>query len=130
MLPLPSWSDIVIPKHWPKNVKSTVLHVISLAHYAITYARGWAADSINARVRLQAKLDAALEEIAKLREEIRIKDVRMARIHCHKRPHYRPVERLAILELKAARGWSLSKTARAFLVTPATIAYWLRGVSP
>ena len=79
-----------------------------------TYARGWAANSMNARVRLQAKLNTALEEIAKLREELRIKDARMARIDPQKRPHYPAVERMAILELKAVRGWSLSQTARAF----------------
>ncbi len=95
MLPLPCSSDIIIPKSWPKNIKSRVLHVISLAHYAITYARGWAANSINARVRLQAKLNVALEEIAKLREELRIKDSRMARIDPQKRPHYPAVERMS-----------------------------------
>jgi len=128
MLPLSCSSDIVIPKSWPKNIKSTILQVISLAHYAITYARGWAANSINARVRLQAKLNVALEEIAKLREELRIKDSRMARIDPQKRPHYPAVERMAILELKAARGWSLSQTAKAFLVTPATVAFWLKRI--
>ena len=128
MLPLSSSPDIIIPKSWPKNIKSVVLHAISLAHYAITYARGWAANSINARVRLQAKLNTAIEEIAKLREELRIKDARMARIDPLKRPHYPAVERMAILELKAARGWSLSQTAKAFLVTPATIASWLKRI--
>ena len=102
MLPLSCSSDISVPKSWPKNIKSAVLHVISLAHYAITYARGWAANSINARVRLQAKLNTTLEEIAKLREELRIKDARMARIDPQKRPHYPAVERMVILELKAA----------------------------
>lgn len=34
------------------NVKSAVLRVVSLAHYAIVTARGWAANSINAQVRL------------------------------------------------------------------------------
>ena len=104
MLPLSCSSDIIIPKSWPKNIKSTVLHVISLAHYAITYARGWAANSINARARLQARLSNALGEIAKLREELRIKDARMAKIDAQERPHYPPVERMAILELKTARG--------------------------
>ena len=128
MLPLSSSSDIIIPKSWPRDIKSTVLRVISLAHYAITYARGWAANSINARVRLQAKLNVALEEIAKLREELRIKDARMARINPQKRLHYPAVERMAILELKAVRGWSLSQTAKAFLVTPATIGSWLKRI--
>ncbi len=35
---------------------------------------------------------------------------------------------MAILELRAARGWSLSQTAKAFLVTPATIASWLKRI--
>jgi putative transposase len=33
---------------------------------------------------------------------------------------------MAILELKAARGWSLEQTAKAFLVTAATIATWMK----
>jgi len=33
---------------------------------------------------------------------------------------------MAILELKAARGWSLEQTARAFQVTSATIAFWMK----
>src|SRR5581483_1017096 len=42
------------------------------------------------------------------------------------RPHYAPTERLAILELRAARGWSLAQTASIFQVTPATIASWTK----
>ena len=33
---------------------------------------------------------------------------------------------MAILELRAARGWSLEQTARRFLVTAATIAAWMK----
>jgi hypothetical protein len=35
---------------------------------------------------------------------------------------------MAILELKAARGWSLAQAARAFLVEPDTIATWLQRI--
>jgi hypothetical protein len=31
--------------------------VISLAQFTITYTRGWAADSVNTRVRLKAERD-------------------------------------------------------------------------
>ena len=62
----------------------------------------------------------------RLREELRIKDARMAHLPAHRRPHYPPMERMAILELRAARGWSLAQTAKAFLVTEATISSWLR----
>jgi putative transposase len=50
----------------------------------------------------------------------------MERILPHRRPHYPPIERLAILELRAARGWSLAQTARQMLVTPLTVASWTR----
>jgi hypothetical protein len=41
-----------------------MLHVISLTHFAMTYARGWAADSVNQRVRLRAELDRSEQELA------------------------------------------------------------------
>jgi transposase InsO family protein len=92
----------------------------------VTTARGWAAKSLSAQVRLRAQRDRLRQEIALLREEIRIKDLRMSRIPPHRRPHYTPVERMAILELRAARGWTASRTADRFLVTPATIASWMQ----
>ena len=92
------------------------------------YARAWAADSINARVRLAAENDQLHEACALLREELRIKDTRIAQIAPQRRPHYGPYERMAILELRAARGWSLKQTADTFLVTPATIASWLKRI--
>ena len=115
-----------LPRNWPASVKSAVIHVISLAQYSLAQARGWAADSRNARIGLKAKLDRANQEIALLREEMRIKDARMRHSPPHQRPHYPPIERMAILELKSARNWSLAQAARAFLVTSATISYWLR----
>jgi transposase InsO family protein len=119
---------IPLPKGWQGCVKSAVLHAIALAHYAIVYARAWAADSINARVRLAAENDRLHEECALLREELRLKDARTAQIAPQRRPHYNPHERMAILELRAARGWSLKQTADTFLVTPATIAAWVKRI--
>ena len=54
MLTKPEEPRIPLPKGWQGCVKTAVLHAIALAHYAIVYARAWAADSINARVRLSA----------------------------------------------------------------------------
>ncbi len=82
----------------------------------------------NARTRLAGYLQGSLDEISLLEEELRIKDARMAMIGAHRRPHDRPIERMAILELKAARGWSQDETARCFLVKPTTIASWLRRI--
>jgi hypothetical protein len=99
-----------------------MLHIVSLAKYAAVYTRSWAADCPKARVRLRIERDQHQEDNALLREELRIKDARMASIPAHHRPFYRPKERLAILELKAARGWSLEQTAKRFFVCPKTIA--------
>src|SRR5262249_21900001 len=55
-----------------------------------------------------------------------IKNARMARVDPKRRPYYSPEERLAILALRAARGWTQAQTARAFQVKPETIASWTR----
>jgi hypothetical protein len=86
MLANPQPPRIHLPKAWQDCVKSAVLH------------------GINARVRLAAENDRLHEELALLREELRIKDTRMAQIAPQRRPHYSAHERMAILELRAARG--------------------------
>jgi transposase InsO family protein len=115
-----------LPKGWPKHVRSAVIHTISMAQVALTATRSWAANNWNARIRLKAENDRLRQEVSLLQEEIRIKDDRMRRIPAHRRPHYAPVERMAILELRAARGWSLAQTARRLLVSTATVASWMR----
>jgi hypothetical protein len=96
---------IHLPKGWQDGVKSAVLHAIALAHYAIVHARALAADSINTRVRLASENDRLHEARAHLREELRINDTRIAQIAPQRRPHYGLHERMAILELHAARVW-------------------------
>lgn len=98
---------LVLPTSWSRGVRSALLHVVSLAQYAAVYTRSWAAESRNARVRLKADNDQLQQEVALLRAEIRLKDPRMACLPALRRPHYPPAERLEILELRAARGWSL-----------------------
>ena len=117
---------IPLPKGWSDHVRAATLHVISLAQFALAHARGRAAYRLDASVRLAAQDDGHRQEVALLREELRIKDIRLARIEPRKRPHYPARERLAILLLRSTRGWSLEQTARTFLVTQATLAYWNR----
>jgi len=114
-----------LPHGWPRRVRSAVVHAISLAHTSLTSARGWAANSWNARVRLKKENGRLGQEIQLLLEELRIKDARMGHLPAQRRPHYPPTERLAILELRAARGWSLAQTASRLLVTPVTVAAWV-----
>jgi transposase InsO family protein len=120
--------EIPLPRGWPSQVKSAILHVISLSQFSLAYTRGWAANSRNSRIRLKAELDRAHQEIALLREELRIHKLRMAQLPPHRRPYYRPAERMAILQMKAARGWSLEQASQEFLVTADTIRSWLKRV--
>ena len=103
---------IRLPRQWSRHVKSGVLHAVSLASVALSYARGRA----TGRRRLRAQLEEATTEISLLREELSIKDGRWARSRSRRRPHYTPVQRMRILQLRAARGWTLEKTARVFLL--------------
>ncbi len=63
---------IRLPAGWPRHVRSAMLHVISLARLACLSARGWAATHANAGVRRQAEQERCPEELALLREEVRI----------------------------------------------------------
>jgi transposase InsO family protein len=116
---------IDLPTAWPRIAKSAIVHALALAHFVVTHVRGWCAESPLRRVRLAAECERLRSEVALLREELRIKDARVARIPPRSRPHYPPAERLAILALRAARGWNLAQTAARFLVEPATIASWM-----
>lgn len=115
-----------LPPAWTRRVRSAVVHAISLATASLTSARGRVADSWNPRVRLHEENLGLRGEIALLREELRLKDARMARIPAQRRPHYPPTERLAILELRAARAWTQAQTAERLLVTPLTVSHWMR----
>jgi transposase InsO family protein len=110
-----------LPQHWSSHVKSGILHAISLASVALSYARGRA----TGERRLQAELDRAQDEIAMLREELGIKDVRWQRSRPHRRPHYDATQRMRILQLRAARGWTLETTARVFLIDGQTMLAWM-----
>ena len=119
---------IDLPRGWPRHIRSALLHVIALAEYAAAYTRGWAIDCRITRLRLKAENDRLRQEVVLLTEEIRIKDARMRRVEPQKRPHYVPTERMAILELRAARAWTTQQTAATFLVTGATVASWMKRI--
>lgn len=115
-----------LPVDWPAVTRSGVLHAVALARLALVSVRGWGADSRLARVRLAAENDRLRSEVALLREELRIRDARLGRIPARHRPHHPPHERLAILTLRATRGWSAEQTALRFLVTAVTIGHWMQ----
>ena len=94
-----------LPRDWTSSVKFAVVQAISLASVAPTIARSRAAGGDRER-RLQGQVDAADTEIALLREELNIKDARWSRLHSRRRPHYTPIQRMRILQVKATRRWN------------------------
>ncbi|MHC4450661.1 MAG: DDE-type integrase/transposase/recombinase [Planctomycetota bacterium] len=116
--------SIRLPRQWPEHVKSGILHAVALASVAMTAVHTRTAR----RHRLRAELDVAKNEIALLREELGIKDGRWLRSRSRRRPHYLPTQRLRILQLRSARGWTLEKTARVFLIDQHTLKLWIRRV--
>ena len=96
MLSSPSRAGTLLPKGWPRRVRSAVVHAVSMSNVVFTVTRSHGENHFNARVRIQAENDRLRREVALLREELRIKDARMERIPAQRRPNYPPVERLAI----------------------------------
>jgi len=116
---------IPLPRSWNRRAKTTVLQILALSHYTFTSLVARAANDPNRRTRLQAEIDRLQQELALLQEELRIKDARMARLHPHRRPFYTSLERMAILEMRAARGWTARQTADRFFLTLTTVAAWM-----
>ncbi len=110
-----------LPKQWSTHVKSGILHAVALASVALSYARGRA----TGQRRLRAELEQATTEIALLREELSIKDGRWERSPSRRRPHYTSIQRMRIVQLRAARGWTLERTARVFLLDEQTLLQWM-----
>ena len=89
------------PRGWPRRIRSAAVHAVSLAEFALTAALGWAAQSLNPRLRLRAELERLRQEIQLLREEIRIKDSRMTHIDPRSGP-----------TIHRRRGWRSSSCGR------------------
>jgi hypothetical protein len=100
-----------LPRGWTRRVRSSVLHAISLATAALTVARARAGSE-----GFRTELERAEHEIALLREELDLKDSRWIRLSPRRRPHYTPVQRMRILQLKAARNWSCEQAAEALMI--------------
>ena len=119
-------STLPLPRGWTTTVHGAVLHAIAVASAAMTSAWSKAASSRSSRARALAEVDRLQTEIALLKEELAIKDERFIRVPARRRPHYGPVQRMRILQLKAARGWSKAQTAERFVMTEETVASWFR----
>ena len=119
---------IPLPRGWPKVVNAAVLHALSLVATGLTAAWGRAAGSRSSRTKDRAEIDRLRAELALLNEELEIKDARWARLDPRRRPHYGPIQRMRILKLRAARGWTVVQTAERFILTEETVSSWMRRV--
>jgi hypothetical protein len=112
-----------LPKNWRSSVRHAVLNVIGIVRLAMLTGRQALIDNGDAK---DARIHQLESEVATLREELRINGARMQRVVPHRRPQYTTVERMAILELRAMRGWNKAETARRFFITDDTVRAWLR----
>ena len=123
---MPNPFNVPVPDCWPEHTKTAVQHAIAQAHFVLTHVRTWCLNSRINRVCLAAERDIAVSKVAQLQEIIRILSVRLALIEPSRRPQYPPAERLAIVLLRCSVGWTLARTASVFLVTPQTVARWMK----
>ena len=130
MLTKPQPPLIHLPMGWQDCVMSAGRHAITLAHYAIVYARARAADTSMPGCDSQQRTTGFRKSArccAKNPASRTPAPRRSRRSDAHITP-YTSARRSSILELRAARGWTLKQTADTFLVTPATIASWVKRI--
>ena len=86
-------AKIPIPKGWNKHIQSAILHAISLGRHCFVSIVARLANSPKMADRILAQNERLKHEVDSLREELRLKDARMARVPSQRRPHYSPTER-------------------------------------
>ncbi|PHS06129.1 MAG: hypothetical protein COA78_14660 [Blastopirellula sp.] len=114
---------IPLPKNWSKSVRHSLLNVFGLVRMSMLAGREYL---LRKGVTSTAHIQRLETEVTLLREELRILGAQMKRVPSQRRPQYPPVERMAILELRAMRGWNQAETARHFFISDDTIRSWLR----
>ena len=106
--------QIPLPPNWNQHAKRGILAVFTLAHFTITAVRAWGNSNLVPGVRRELRIERLENEVALLREQLRILHARYAKIDPMSRPHYVPADPFAILALKETRGWSIARVAREF----------------
>jgi transposase InsO family protein len=119
-------SSLPLPRDWRKSIRRALLCAVGLERLALAEARSGFDNSPDPRARFTAELDRLREHCELQAEELRILRARLEHIAPRERPHHPPAERLAILLLRAKRGWNAAETARRFVVTRETIASWTK----
>ena len=94
---------IPLPRSWPDHVKSAFLQALGMAHMAMAHVCGRRADGTAAEAEA-ADSERLRSEVELLREELRIKDARMARLPSRRRPRYPPLIGLPSFNSRPAVG--------------------------
>ncbi len=68
--------SLPLPPRWPRHVRSAAIHAVALARLALTTARGQA----NFANPGSGRIARLTEQLLLIKEELRIKDARMASI--------------------------------------------------
>ena len=97
-----------------------------LLSQAYQLARARLASAGSPVLRLLVQRDQEATEGDLLRREVEIFHAQRESLPPHRRPDYRPEQRLAILQLRRLRGWSIRKTGERFVVHRNTIRAWIR----
>ncbi len=117
--------SLPLPRGWSIAARNAVLNVIGIVRIAMLAGRETLMKNGDMK---EARIHQLESEVAMLREELRINGTRLQRIAPHRRPQYTAEERMAILQLRAMRGWNKAETARRFFVTDDTIRAWVRRI--
>ena len=109
---------------------ATVLRLVDsmaiLLSQTYQLARARLASAGSPILRLLVQRDQEITEMDLLRREVEVFRAQREGIPPHRRPDYRPEQRLAILQLRRLRGWSIKRTAEHFVLHRNTIRAWIR----
>ena len=94
--------------------------------YQLARARLASAGSLTLRLLVQRDQEAT--EVDLLRREVEILRAQRDGLRPHRRPNYEPGQRLAILQLRRLRGWSIKTTADRFVLHRNTIRSWVQAL--
>ena len=116
-------SEPKLPARWPHEAKAVVLHVLSLSRFIMLWIR------MQNLKDLRLEVDRQEAYVKNLLVVIDLLSARLSRIPAARRPHYTPEERMEILSVRAALGWTAHFTATTFLLADATITNWTARVA-
>jgi len=93
------------------TVLSLVDSMAILLSQAYQLARARLASAASPIVRLLVQRDQAFSKVDLYCREVEILRAQRQGLLPHRRPNYKPAQRLALLQLRRLRGWSIKKTA-------------------